>query len=49
MKKKKLVKQALDHPELFTQAELVYLDRWLYYKKQQKKTAKISLNKEENS
>lgn len=49
MKKKKLVKQALEHPELFAPAELAYLDRWLWHKKQQKKAAKINLHKEEYS
>jgi len=49
MKKKKLVKKALDHPELFTPAELAYFDRWLWQRKQQKKAAKIELNKKEDS
>jgi hypothetical protein len=49
MKKKKLVKKALDHPELFTPAELAYFDRWLWHRKQHKKAAKIELSKKENS
>lgn len=49
MKKKKLVKKALDHPELFTPAELAYFDRWLWHQKQHKKAAKIELSKKENS
>ncbi len=48
MKKKKLVKQALEHPDLFTPAELAFFDRWLVEKKQ-KKTAKIIKGKEANS
>jgi hypothetical protein len=48
MKKKQLAKKALKHPELFTQGELVYFDRWLWYKKQQK-SAKINKDKGENS
>lgn len=49
MKKKKLVKQALKHPELFAPAELAYFDRWLWHQKQQKKAAKMNLHKEEYS
>ena len=37
MKKKKLVKQALEHPELFSDAELIYFDKWLEVKKELKK------------
>jgi len=48
MKKKKLVKEALEHPELFTPGELAYFDRWLWQKKQ-KKAAKIKTSNEENS
>lgn len=43
MKKKKLVKQALQHPELFSSGELAYFQRWLSEKKQ-KKAAKINTN-----
>lgn len=35
-KKKKLVKQALKNPELYTQAEIQYFQLWLKSKKQQK-------------
>jgi len=49
MKKKKLVREALKHPELFTPAELAYFDRWLWQRKQHKKAAKIELSKKENS
>lgn len=49
MKKTKLAKKALKHPELFTPAELAYFDRWLWHKKQQKKAAKIEVDKRENS
>jgi uncharacterized membrane protein YebE (DUF533 family) len=48
MKKKKLVKEALKHPELFTPGELAYFDRWLWQKKQNK-IAKIKENKKEDS
>ena len=37
MKKKKLVKQALKNPELFTEGELAYFRRWLELKKAIKK------------
>jgi hypothetical protein len=49
MKKKKLVKKALKHPELFTPGELAYFDRWLWQRKQHKKAAKIELSKKEDS
>jgi hypothetical protein len=45
MKKKKLAQQALQHPDLFTLAELAYFERWLFYKKQAK-AAKIKKEKE---
>ena len=45
MKTKKLVKQALQHPELYTPAEMTFFDRWLQKKKQEKKTAKIKKDK----
>ena len=35
-KRKKLVKQALKNPELYTDAELQFMRKWLYYKKQHK-------------
>lgn len=44
MKKKKLAQKALKHPELFTSGELVYFERWLFYKKQAK-AAKIKKEK----
>jgi hypothetical protein len=49
MKRKKLVKKALKHPELYTPAELAYFKRWLWQKKQDKKAAKIQLKQEANS
>lgn len=49
MKKKKLVKRALKHPELYTPADLAFFDRWLWLRKQRKKAAKIELSKKENS
>ncbi len=45
MKKKKLVKEALNHPELFSAGELAFFNRWLLEKKL-KKTAKINKNNE---
>lgn len=48
MKTKKLVKQALCHPELYSAAELVFFDKWLRLKKQAK-AAKISKDKKANS
>ena len=48
MKKKKLVKEALKHPELYTPGELAYFNRWLWLKKQ-KKAAKINTDKEANT
>lgn len=49
MKKKKLVKEALKHPELYTSGEIAYFKRWLWKKKQDKKTANIYLQQEANS
>ena len=46
MKLKKLVKQAIKKPKLFTKEELLYFKRWLYLKKQTK-AAKIIKWKEE--
>jgi len=48
MKTKKLVQQALHHPELYSPAELVYFGKWLHFKKQAK-AAKIESKKKENS
>lgn len=39
-KRKKLVKQALKNPELYTAAELQYMRLWLNYKKQHKESKK---------
>jgi hypothetical protein len=41
VKTKKLIKQALNNPELYTPGELWFFDRWLRKKKEDKKTAKI--------
>ena len=49
MKLKKLVKNALKHPELYTFGDLAYFKRWLWQKKKDKETAKIQLKQEENS
>ena len=38
MKKKKLVKLALNHPELYTPAELAYFELWLRTRKERKFT-----------
>lgn len=35
-KKKKLVKDALKHPELYAAADLKFFERWLAHKKEQK-------------
>jgi hypothetical protein len=35
-KKKKLVKNALEHPELFSPAELAYFQLWLKKRKERK-------------
>lgn len=48
MKTKKLVKEALRHPELYSPAEIVFFTKWLRFKKQAK-TAKISKDKKANS
>jgi len=48
MKKKKLVKRALKHPELYTPAELAYFQCWLRLRKERKKAAKMKLNNTEN-
>ena len=45
MKTKKLVKQALQHPELYTPVEVDFFKRWLQKKKQDRKTAKIQTDK----
>tara|TARA_R100001530_G_scaffold132984_1_gene105881 strand:- start:1503 stop:1649 length:147 start_codon:yes stop_codon:yes gene_type:complete len=45
MKRKKLVKQALKQPDLFSEGELTYFKRWLILKKKAK-TAKISKRQE---
>jgi len=48
MKTKKLVKNALKHPELYSSAEFIFFNKWLRLKKQAK-TAKINKDKGENS
>lgn len=48
MKKKKLVKNALKHPELYTPGELIYFKRWLKQRKLSK-AAKIKEKQEANS
>jgi hypothetical protein len=47
VKTKKLIKQALKHPELYTPAEVSFFGRWLHEKKKDKKTAKIKKEKEQ--
>ena len=39
-KKKKLVKKALKHPELYSPAEIKFFEIWLASKKQQKALTK---------
>ena len=41
-KKKKLVKDALNHPELYTPAELKFFEIWLAHKKEKKNTKKTT-------
>ena len=41
-KKKKLVKKALKHPELYTSAELQYFRLWLANKKKHKEAKKAT-------
>jgi hypothetical protein len=48
MKTKKLIKKAFENPELFSYGELMYFNLWLSQKKE-KKSAKISKGKRENS
>ena len=43
-KKKKLVKIALKHPELYTQGELAYFRLWLALKRAKKKNKKENEN-----
>jgi hypothetical protein len=45
VKTKKLIKQALQHPELYTTIEVNFFKRWLQKKKQGRKTAKIQTDK----
>jgi hypothetical protein len=40
MKKKKLVKEALKHPEMYAPAELSFFSRWLHHLKQEKEKKK---------
>ncbi len=40
MKKHKLAKNALEHPELFSPAELAYFQRWLKARKDRKAAEK---------
>ena len=43
MKKHKLAKQALEHPELFAPAELAYFERWLRAREERKEAQKQEL------
>lgn len=40
MKKHKLAKEALKHPELYAPAELAYFERWLRSRKERKDAKK---------
>ena len=42
MKKHKLAKNALEHPELFAPAELAYFDRWLKARQERKAAEKAA-------
>jgi hypothetical protein len=48
MKKKKLVKEALKHPEMYAPAELSFFQLWLQKRKEKKqaKKSRIRLNLE---
>jgi hypothetical protein len=48
MKKKKLVREALKHPEMYDPAELSFFQRWLQERKEKKqaKKSQIRLNLE---
>ena len=41
MKKHKLAKNALNHPELFTSGELVYFKLWLQERKKRKEKKRL--------
>jgi hypothetical protein len=41
MKRKKLAKEALRHPELFSNGELAYFEMWLRSRKEQKEKKKL--------
>ena len=45
-KKKKLVKKALKHPELFAPAELSFFDLWLRKRKEEKERRKAEKREE---
>lgn len=47
MKKKKLVKKALEHPELFAPAELTFFEKWLQLRKERKERKRFTNVKEE--
>ena len=42
-KKKKLIKHALEHPEKYSEAELVFFRLWLEQKKKQKAVKKSTV------
>ena len=44
-KKKKLVKEALEHPDLYAPAELTFFQRWLDLKRQKKEAKKAEKDK----
>lgn len=46
-KKKKLVKEALQHPEMYAPAELSFFERWLDLKRQKKEAKKTEKDKTE--
>lgn len=52
MKKHKLAKKALEHPELFTPGELAYFEMWLRSRKerklQQKEFTKCNISYKKN-
>ena len=41
MKKKQLVKRALENPELYSEAELAYFQMWIQEKEEKKRRKKL--------
>jgi hypothetical protein len=41
MKTKKLIKNALKHPELYSWAELIFFKKWLQKRREEKESKKL--------